>query len=132
MIFMAVGTRISPRRVLLWALLAPFLLMSLFAPGVMLDRAADGGLTLVICSGGGTAEVNLDPATMLPVEKAPAKSYQPCPWVIAGSAVDLVSPVAIPILLGTRVAPVFRPANTALRAVLATGLPPATGPPPLV
>ena len=117
------------RALALWAMLAPFLLLSLIAPGVMPARAESGVLMMVICHGDGMTEIAVDPRTFEPVGDSPDDDADPCFWGIAHSPVDLVPPVqlapSVARLLAAR-----PPAAPTVRIVArATGLPPATGPP---
>lgn len=113
----------------LWAMLSPFVLLSLIAPGVMPARAQGGVLMLVICDGAGMTEIAVDPRTLQPVETSPDHDSGPCFWGLGHSPVDLVAPVEpLPVAM-RRLALDFPPAATALIVARATGLPPATGPP---
>ncbi|RGP38331.1 hypothetical protein [Pseudotabrizicola alkalilacus] len=60
------------------ALVLPFLLLSLIAPGYMPVRDADGTLRMVICAEGGPVEVVLDLNTGEPVQPAPEDNR--CDW----------------------------------------------------
>ncbi len=113
----------------LWVLLAPFLLLSLIHPSVMPARAADGTLTMVLCSVDGPDEVTIDLATGEVVDKAPSDGSDHCDWACGQMAgVVVTRPEAPPRAIRvTRMAP--PPAAALLRIAAATGLPPATGPP---
>lgn len=83
-----------------WALLLPFVLMALLAPGVMPQRAADGQMMLVLCTPEGPAEMVIDLATGQPVPfDAPEDGR--CDWAMAQAAtllhVDM--PEAWPLVL---------------------------------
>lgn len=116
-------------RAVLWVFLAPFLLVSLIHPSVMPARAADGTLTMVLCSVDGPAEVTIDLATGEPVEKAPSDSPDHCDWACGQMTGACLSRPA----LAPRASAVTRaeppPQAVLLQVAAATGLPPATGPP---
>lgn len=78
----------------LW-LVMPFLLLSLVAPGYMPVQGADGGISMVICSGDGVVVVTLDPATGEPVAHEDGPTDGRCSWAQAGVA---VMPLAQPQL----------------------------------
>lgn len=61
-----------------FALVLPFLLLSLIAPGYMPVRDADGTLRMVICANGGPVEVVMDLGTGEPVQSAPEDNR--CDW----------------------------------------------------
>ena len=115
---------------LAWALLAPSLFMSLLPAAAMPARAADGTLTMVLCTEDGPVEMVLDLATGQPAEKAPQGKTGHCDWSCGLFAADLApapqAALAV-VLAATRLAPPAPPAILADAA--ATGLPPATGPP---
>ncbi|MEZ5799053.1 MAG: hypothetical protein R3D63_17195 [Paracoccaceae bacterium] len=114
----------------LWVLLAPFLLLSLLSPAVMPARAADGTLTLVLCTDGEVTELVIDLATGKPVEKAPADSRDRCDWAAGHWSVASLLWAEAPAPIVLRVRPATPPPATVLLALShATGLPPATGPP---
>lgn len=127
---MAREMRQGLRAVLVWALLAPFLFMSLLPAAAMPARAADGTLTMVLCTEDGPVEMVLDLATGQPAEKAPQGKTGHCDWSCGLFAADLApapqAALAV-VLAATRLAPPAPPAILADAA--ATGLPPATGPP---
>jgi hypothetical protein len=62
--------------------LLPFLGLSLLPQGVMPSRAADGTLTLTLCSGGGPVVVTIDLATGEPVAPGHGKVSQTCDWAM--------------------------------------------------
>ena len=120
------------RRLCLWVLLAPFVLLSLLSPGVMPARAADGTLVLVLCSDGGTSEMVIDLATGQPVEQTDTGRSDRCDWACGQMALaDLALPIPpAPVRLARPVEPAAAPVSLSLAH--ATGLPPATGPPAAV
>ncbi|NUB44629.1 DUF2946 family protein [Fertoebacter nigrum] len=71
-----------------WALLLPFVLMALLAPGVMPQRAADGQMMLVLCTPEGPSEMVIDLATGQPVP-ADAPQDGRCDWAMAQAAAVL-------------------------------------------
>lgn len=119
------------RRMLDWALLAPFLVLSLISPAVMPAQAADGGLVLVLCTGDGAVEMVLDPLTGEVSKPSPKSPADRCAWACGQMAVaDLALPaLLLPAQAAQRAAPPAAPPLLAF--VRATGLPPATGPPAL-
>lgn len=125
------------RLVALWTGLLPFLLMSLVASGVMPERAADGTVELILCTGHGIERVAFDPVTMEPEsdkDKGRKDTAAPgyCVWAAGKPPLDLTSPpiIARPLTVVRRA---FSPdAATALAVAWATGLPPSTGPPSAV
>lgn len=119
----------------LCAVLLPFLLSSMIASGVMPARAANGAITLVICTANGAMEMLVDPATMQPTAPGhdmPAqkdKHDSSCAW--AANHADFAAPGLAALIQPLRHA-VTLPAPTRpaiLAAAHATGLPPSTGPP---
>jgi hypothetical protein len=68
-----------------WAMLVPFLALSLISPSVMPQIAADGSIALVLCSpdGAGTVEINLE--TGEPVDRQPSAALD-CDWAAGHSA----------------------------------------------
>ncbi len=129
---MTAGQRLSFRTIGLWALLAPFLLLSLISPAVMPVRDADGTLTLVLCSGDGPVEMVIDLATGEPVDRPQPGAQDRCDWACGQmEVIALLRPEASPPPLVVRRAD--PPAATVLLArARITGLPPATGPPAVV
>lgn len=115
------------RRWLLWAMISPFLLMSLLSPAVMPARGLDGAMTLVLCSGEGPVTVTLDPVSGEPVHKAPDAGR--CDWACAQHAIIDAGQTAMPEPFPVFAAPECAPAPAHLAEARATGLPPATGPP---
>lgn len=128
---MARGMRQGLRAALVRVLLAPFLLLSLLPAAAMPARTAEGTLTMVLCTDGGPVEMVLDLATGQPAGKAPQGKTGHCDWSCGQFAADLTpaSPAVLAAVLHTtRLAPPAPPPVPA--AAAATGLPPATGPPP--
>lgn len=120
------------RRLVIWAMLSPFLALSCLSSGVMPARAADGSIELVLCSGAGPALMRIDLATGQPVtDDAPdSNAADRCDWACAQCAPGLSPHIALPAppaAPGRRLALFVQ--NPALLAARATGLPPATGPP---
>ena len=118
----------------LWLVL-PFVLLSLVAKGYMPMQAADGGITMVICSGAGTVSVMIDPATGQPQTGLKAAHDTPedgrCSWAQMTLAAVLpdVAPALPPVSLSRSFVPVspddlWRPAFDP-RGLFARG-PPAT------
>jgi len=120
------------RGLALWAMCVPLLLLSLIPPGVMLARADNGVLMLTICSGDGMIEMAVDPITLEPVEQAPDRTREACPWALAHGPVDLGSRPDMPQLSLGFAMLVVPLAETDLAIAQETGLPPATGPPTVV
>lgn len=126
---MTASLRHRLRTLALWAMLSPFLMLSLLSPAVMPAQAADGTFTLVLCTGDGPVEMQLDLATGQPVHKSPSDRSDRCAWACARMAIAPDAPPVLPVLLGrvTRADP--PPVSTRLALSRATGLPPSTGPP---
>ena len=82
------------RAVSLW-LVVPFVLLSLVAKGYMPMQAADGGITMVICSGAGAVSVTIDPETGEAVPHDAPEDGR-CSW--AQMALAAVLPEAAPAL----------------------------------
>lgn len=126
------GHRAKARNVAGWVLLLPFLLLSLIPPGVMPDRAADGTMLLVLCTGDGPVEMLVDLATGEPVGKTPDGSDDKsnhCAWACGQMTMAGLSAPALP-LAGQSPRRADAPPPLLLLALAhATGLPPATGPP---
>lgn len=115
-------------------LVGPFLLLSLVAPGYMPVQTADGGITLVICSGAGPVTVTINPETGEPVaHDGPQDGPQDgrCAWAqmaLAGAGPQPPQP-APPLTLAWAIIPaapddLWRPAFDP-RGLFARG-PPAT------
>ncbi len=114
-----------------WVLLVPVLLMSLIPAGAMPGHAADGTITLVLCTADGVEERRIDLATGEPAEE-PADSGA-CDWACGQFAPALDSPPLAPLPLRVAAGGLEPPPLRLLLAeARATGLPPATGPPPAV
>jgi len=84
------------RALAFWALLAPFLLLSLLPSSAMPARAADGTLTMVLCTGDGPVEMAMDLATGQPVKPQPAKpppegKADHCDWASGQFTADLTA-----------------------------------------
>ncbi|WP_255435555.1 hypothetical protein [Paracoccus sp. S1E-3] len=126
------------RMLALWAMMLPFLGVSLIANGVMPSRGADGYVTFVICTGTGMVEMAFDPVTMEPVETGgladmpsddDETAAKACAWSGMQAAFDLPHSVLwmAPAQTSRRADPLR--VETALLMARATGLPPSTGPP---
>ncbi len=117
-----------------WVLLAPLLLASSIPAGVMPAMSATGMPTIVICTGDGLVEIAIDPLTGAPLEEDdsdPGNADQ-CDWG-SSRATDGVSPPTSIVARTAGAIPAFLPAlSSPLLAAIATGLPPATGPPTAV
>jgi hypothetical protein len=88
--------RIPPTGFWNWLLLAPFLLTTLLAPGVMPHRADDGSLTVVLCSDGGPVEVRIDLATGQPLPADQHPDDKRCDWHMARDGAALAAaPLAL-------------------------------------
>jgi hypothetical protein len=128
---MTKGMRHGLRAFAVWAMLAPFLLLSLLPSAAMPAIAPDGSLTMVLCTPDGPVEMVMDLATGQPIEKQhPEGKSDRCDWA-SSLVTDDLSP-ALPTLparslTATPLAPPPPPAVLADAA--ATGLPPSTGPP---
>lgn len=111
-----------------WALIVPFLLLSLVSASVMPLRQADGSMTLVLCGGDGPIEVTVD-AAQSPHHAPAPEPHKPCPWACGHAVADMPLPVPMPVIVGsvTRMDP--PPRGVRLAAAGRTGLPPSTGPP---
>lgn len=78
------------RRLVAALVLVPVLLAALIPSGLMPVRAADGALTLVLCTPEGPVTLAVDPATGEPVQQtAPDR----CAWAMAHAAALLPDPV---------------------------------------
>lgn len=114
-----------------WLLVVPFLLLSLVSQGTMLAQDAQGGVTVVLCSGDGLVEMVLDPDGGLR-DKAPGSAHQPCDWSLHAQAAMAHADAALrvppepPILQNFRPAP---PDHLRRAEILA---PSARGPPSIV
>ncbi|HRK42364.1 MAG TPA: hypothetical protein PLH11_04920 [Gemmobacter sp.] len=117
------------RIVSLW-LAMPFVLLSLVAKGYMPAQAADGGLTMVICSAAGAISVTIDPETGEKIaHEAPEDGR--CSWAqmaltaLLPEAGATLPPVALPrAMLPVTPDDLWRPAFDP-RGLFARG-PPAT------
>ena len=89
--------RLGPglRALALWVLFAPFLVLSFVSSAVMPMQAADGTMMLVLCTGDGPVEMQIDLATGEPVQKSPSDVSDRCDWACGQLAVaDLMRPEA--------------------------------------
>jgi hypothetical protein len=109
------------------ALVVPFLALALIPQSYMPDRAAAGGMVLILCTDEGAVEIAIDPATGAPVQKQ--KAGDPCIWSLAGAAGLLPQAVALPLPqpgvlrdLAATETDLWRPAHDPL-GVLARGPP---------
>jgi hypothetical protein len=68
-----------------WAMLVPFLALSLISPAVMPGVAADGSMTLVLCSPDGPTTVEINLTTGKPVDRQPSVALE-CDWAAGHSA----------------------------------------------
>lgn len=125
------------RLVALWTGLLPFVLASLVAFGVMPQRAANGVVELVLCTGHGIETVAVDPVIMEPAsdeDKSRKDMADPgdCIWAAGKSPLDLTPPPMIARLGAVARRASLPDAATTLAVARATGLPPSTGPPSAV
>lgn len=85
-------TALSPVTGLVARLLAVLAVLSvgLLPPGVMPERAADGGIEMVLCSGEGAVVMVMDPTTGEARPKPDSTSAKPgCDWAMAQGVADL-------------------------------------------
>lgn len=92
----------------------------------MPSHAADGSITLVICTGDGPLTLAIDPATGQPAD---TDDHSACDWNCATPTVTLTAPVTLPLADGWHAAQCAQARPFHLTAAGATGLPPSTGPP---
>jgi hypothetical protein len=88
-------TSVSLSRAFKALLLLPFVVMSLFAPGVMPTRGADGGMQVVLCSPDGPVNVTIGPDG----QPQPAKDHPSddrCDWAVGRADLALAD---LPILM---------------------------------
>ncbi|MEM9009619.1 MAG: hypothetical protein AAGE18_00210 [Pseudomonadota bacterium] len=111
---------------MLWLLLAPFVAVSLISATVM-PVATAHGITMVICSSDGIAEILVDPKTGQPIETGEPSAH--CDWAAVKTvATSTASPaVEAPPFSMAAIRPVLP--TTMLSHARAAGLPPSTGPP---
>jgi len=76
-----------------WLLIAPFLLTLLVPPSIMPARTADGGMSIVICTGDGPLEMRIDPATGEPLPDHKDDAGAGCHWNALRDAATLAEPV---------------------------------------
>lgn len=116
------------RRLVAALVLVPVLLAALIPAGLMPVRAADGALTLVLCTPEGPVTLAVDPATGEPVQAAPDR----CAWAMAHAAAALPDP--LPVI--TPAPRAVEPLRTALASLPASQdrhpAPLPRGPPPLI
>lgn len=124
------GFRHRLRQMAMWAVLAPFLILSGIAPQVVPARAADGVMTMVLCGSHGPEQVLIDLTTGELVDQGTGQPDERCAWACArGVVADTAQPCAPMFLRAAAIAAHSFPAVTVLRHAATTGLPPATGPP---
>lgn len=63
-----------------WVLIAPLLLLLFAPPSVMPVKTADGGISIVICTGDGPLEMRIDPETGDPLPDRDDKDNAGCHW----------------------------------------------------
>jgi hypothetical protein len=63
-----------------WVLIAHFLLILFVPPSIMPVYTADGGISIVICTGDGPLEMRIDPATGEPVSGHEDDAGASCHW----------------------------------------------------
>ncbi|AJE45191.1 DUF2946 family protein [Celeribacter indicus] len=127
------GTRqaLHSLKLVVWAVLVPFFLLSAASNGLMLQKAPEG-IAVVICSGEGPLELRLDVKTGEPVEKQSPDRPKHCDWASLHLSAALPDVAAAPdIATASLAAPALFP-STILTAGQATGLPPSTGPPAVI
>lgn len=117
------------RRLILGALVVPFLILSLLSPQVMPQRSADGALILVLCTGEGVKQIAIDPITGEPVPTDEKPGATTCDWAAAHPALTLTKPLDVALAERRSLPFEVAPAAMLLAAARATGLPPSTGPP---
>ncbi|AUH63228.1 hypothetical protein CX676_02865 [Paracoccus zhejiangensis] len=118
------------------ALLAPFLLLSLISDAVMPVRGADGQLMLVLCTPIAVQQVATDPHhhsghaghAQDDPEDQPAATDR-CQWAGLHPVLALITPPDLPLPENRVLSPAPPPLPVILIAARATGLPPSTGPP---
>lgn len=105
------------------------LALGILPPGVMPAPGQDGGMVMVICSGGDAVNMVLDPATGTYVPATPVSEKPGCDWAMAHGTAVLVlpAPLPLPAFATRRAAPalsadLWRPAHDP-RGVLARGPP---------
>ncbi len=108
----------------LWLLVVPFLVVQVFAGGVMLARDG-GGLAVVICTGEGLVEMVIGPDGE-PVEKAHSVA---CDWGVVGQGAVAVPGGVVPGVEGVAGDVVWLHAAGGLVQRLAVVVPPGRGPP---
>lgn len=125
------------RKAAFWVGLLPFLLSSLVVAGIMPARADSGTVVFVICTGDGVAEIRLDARSLMPVTderngEGDVPNPDACPWA---ATQPTLAPDPLPAIPGPWLGAARRmqPVGPAVLAIArATGLPPATGPPPSI
>lgn len=123
----------SLRRITVMVLLLPFLLVSLLGDGIMLAKAGDSRVVVVLCTGSDQVEmVWAEDGSLVPLDEAPAGDHDkpgPCDWNLAAqnaiSAEAAALPPFEPILFANRLS-IERPLHARWINVLA---PSARGPP---
>jgi hypothetical protein len=125
---MSLSRKILCSRNVVWAIVAPFFLLSAITNGLMAVQTSNG-IVAVICTGTGPLEIRIDPATGEPVEEQAPDQQSNCDWAnLKFSAHLAVSPVPeVEFNLGFIDAP--NVPSSVIATSRATGLPPSTGPP---
>ncbi|QFQ88462.1 hypothetical protein F8A10_13265 [Paracoccus kondratievae] len=121
------------RRLCCWLAVLPFLLFSLILPGTMLSRDAQGGITVVLCSGVGLVEMAVaSDGSLIPKEQAPHGDHHTCDWSPHGQPLlgSGSAPMALPQAAEARLA--LWPAPAALPHGGMLLLPSARGPPAII
>ncbi|GHC56435.1 DUF2946 family protein [Neogemmobacter tilapiae] len=87
---------IAPLRLVAQMLmLLPFVILSLFAPGVMPTRGADGTMQVVLCSPEGPVHVTIGPdGTPIPTQDQPRDDR--CDWAVNHVDLALLTTPALP------------------------------------
>ncbi len=87
---------LTPLRLLAqMAMLLPFVFLSLFAPGVMPTRGADGTMQVVLCSPEGPVQVTIGPdGTPVPAREQPRDDR--CDWAMNHADLALADQADLP------------------------------------
>ncbi|RLQ87036.1 hypothetical protein [Notoacmeibacter ruber] len=124
--------RRQKRKLVHWLLLAPFILSSMVAQGIMPAKAQNGFITLIICTGDSLAEIVVDPITMEPVESGDdgdGSGANSCAWASMHHEPGPLLLVSLSQPLTLSGEQLSSTCTAILEFARATGLPPATGPP---
>lgn len=123
--------RVHFATIIMWAIVAPFFLLSAVTNGLM-PQQTSSGVTVVICTGEGPLELGIDPKTGDPAGDQSTKSHKACDWAGFNLVAHLSAAPLAPVVTTPAPSTAARILPSILAVGRATGLPPSTGPPAII